>query len=52
MYAWIWRRLPGTLTTRALIAVTLVLLVAAVLWLWIFPWAYTHLPLDSAGFAG
>lgn len=52
MYAWIWRHLPGTLARRAALAAGLLLAVLAILWLWIFPWACVHLPLDSAGFAG
>jgi hypothetical protein len=44
MYGAIWRALPGPTVVRALIALLLVLAVVAVLFLWVFPWAETHLP--------
>jgi hypothetical protein len=52
MYPWIWHHLPGPLPLRLLSAAGLALAVAAVLWLWVFPWFYGHVPLDSVGFAG
>lgn len=52
MYFWIWRRLPGPFPARLAASAGLALVVAAVLWVWIFPWAYAHIPLDSVGFAG
>lgn len=52
MYAWIWRHLPGNLAVRVLISAALAFTVLAVLWMWVFPWADVHLPLDPAGFAG
>jgi hypothetical protein len=49
MYRWIWLRLPGGPGTRT-VELTLVLLaVAALLWLVVFPWASLHLPVDQAG---
>lgn len=44
MYAEIWHRLPGPTPVRALIALVLILLVVAALFLWVFPWAEQHLP--------
>jgi hypothetical protein len=44
MYGAIWRALPGPTIVRALIAVVLVLVVVAALFLWVFPWAEQHLP--------
>ena len=44
MYGAIWRVLPGPTPVRALIAALLALAVAAVLFLWVFPWAEQHLP--------
>jgi hypothetical protein len=37
MYAWLWRKLPGSLPIRVLLAVVLVTAVAAVLWKVVFP---------------
>jgi hypothetical protein len=49
MYRWIWQRLPGGPGTRT-VGLTLVLLaVAALLWLAVFPWASLNLPVDQAG---
>lgn len=50
MYGWIWQRLPGSTAARAGALTALALAVATVLWLWVFPWAASHLPLDSTGF--
>ncbi len=44
MYAELWQRLPGPTPVRALITLVLILLVVAVLFLWVFPWAEQHLP--------
>jgi hypothetical protein len=44
MYTQMWQRLPGPTPVRSLIALTLVLIVVAVLFLWVFPWAEQHLP--------
>jgi hypothetical protein len=52
MYPWIWRHLPGPLPAKAITAALLALVVIAALWVWAFPWADTHLPLDTVDFAG
>jgi hypothetical protein len=52
MYAWIWRRIPGPTPARLLISAAMLLVAVAILWQWLFPWMYTHVPLDSVGFAG
>jgi hypothetical protein len=44
MYAELWQRLPGPTPVRALITLVLIVLVVAVLFLWVFPWAEQHLP--------
>lgn len=44
MYAWIWRHLPGPRWLRALQLVVAFLLIVAVLFVWVFPWAETWLP--------
>jgi hypothetical protein len=49
MYRWIWLRLPGGPRVRT-VELTLVLLaVAALLWLAVFPWVSLHLDVDPAG---
>jgi hypothetical protein len=52
MYSWIWHRLPGPLPARLATATVLALVAATILWLWIFPWFYAHVPLDSVAFDG
>ena len=44
MYAWIWRRLPGPLPVRLVIALALVAAVVLLLFTTVFPWAETSLP--------
>lgn len=52
MYSWIWHRLPGSAPVRAGALAAVALALAAVLWLWVFPWAASHLPLDGTAFTG
>ncbi len=52
MYAWVWHRLPGRTPARAGTIALIILAVAAALWLFVFPWASIHLPIDMAGFSG
>jgi hypothetical protein len=47
MYAWIWRRLPGGTRSKALLALVLVLAVAALLLLVVFPWVEPQLPFNQ-----
>lgn len=47
MYGWIWRHLPGGVTSRALLSLLLVLVVAALLLFVVFPWADPHLPFND-----
>jgi hypothetical protein len=44
MYGALWRALPGGTASKALISALLFLVVVAVLFLWVFPWAENHLP--------
>lgn len=44
MYAAIWRRLPGPLWFRVLLALVLVLAVVYVLFTWVFPLIAPHMP--------
>ncbi|MCW2889320.1 MAG: hypothetical protein QOE54_4660 [Streptosporangiaceae bacterium] len=52
MYAWIWRSLPGRPATKALVAVGLVLVLTAVLWYVVFPWAEPKLQFDHGTVEG
>jgi hypothetical protein len=52
MYAWLWHRLPGRTPARAGVMALIILVVAAALWFYVFPWASLHLPIDSSGFTG
>ena len=44
MYGWIWRRLPGPVPLRLLLALLLAALVVLVLFTTVFPWAENSLP--------
>ena len=44
MYGWIWRTLPGGLPGKLIGSALLVLAVAALLFLVVFPWAEPRLP--------
>lgn len=44
MYGWLWRRLPGPVPVRVVLAAILLLAVVAVLFLWVFPWVEEQLP--------
>ena len=47
MYAWIWRRLPGGIRSKALIALLLFLAVTALLLFVVFPWVEPRLPFNQ-----
>jgi hypothetical protein len=47
MYAWIWRKLPGTIGVKALIAAVLVVGAVALLMFVIFPWVEPRLPFND-----
>lgn len=44
MYGWIWHRLPGNAAVRAVLSLLMFLVVVAVLFTWVFPWAEPLLP--------
>ena len=46
MYGWIWRKLPGGRTAKIVEAIVLAVIVVALLFLWVFPWISTALPID------
>ncbi len=48
MYEWIWRRLPASAAGGKAVWMTLlVVVVLALLWFLVFPWATVHLPIDQ-----
>ncbi|SDM10351.1 hypothetical protein SAMN05421869_13631 [Nonomuraea jiangxiensis] len=47
MYAWLWRKLPGSLPIRVLTAAVLVIAVVAVLWYAVFPLFEPMVPVDE-----
>jgi hypothetical protein len=47
VYAWIWRRLPGDLRSKALLAALLALAVVALLLFVVFPWVEPRLPFSA-----
>ena len=46
MYAWIWRRLPGTWPTKTATALGLAIAAAAIFWYVVFPWAEPKVQFD------
>lgn len=46
MYGWIWRKLPGSPVAKICQAVVLAIIAVAVLFLWVFPWLATVMPID------
>ncbi len=52
MYGWLWRALPGGWGSKVVSLILIFALVAVVLWLFVFPWAALHLPIDQAGVVG
>jgi hypothetical protein len=49
VYEWIWNRLPGGTGTRGASIVVIMVALAALLWLVVFPWATIHLAIDTVG---
>lgn len=47
MYAYLWRRLPGPLPVRVLLALALLATAVAVLFLVVFPWVEPRLALND-----
>lgn len=47
MYAFIWRRLPGPLVVRILLALLLVAAVVVALFAWVFPAIEPYMPLNE-----
>lgn len=52
MYGWLWHLLPGGTAARAGTMTVIILALAAALWVFVFPWASVHLPVDASGFGG
>jgi hypothetical protein len=51
MYGWIWRRLPGPLPVRVLLAVVLVVVIVLLLFTVVFPWVEPRLPFGDVTIA-
>ncbi|MFG2071779.1 hypothetical protein [Nonomuraea maritima] len=47
MYAWIWRKLPGSTPAKILTAAVLVTVVGVVLWYAVFPFLEPAVTLDE-----
>jgi hypothetical protein len=47
VYAWIWRRLPGSTAVRVLEALLLIVAVVALLLFVVFPWIEPQLPFND-----
>lgn len=47
MYAWLWRRLPGPVAVRVLIAVALAVAVLAACFVWVYPAIAPHMPFNQ-----
>ena len=52
MYSFIWSKLPGPTVVKLLIALVLFAAVVAALFLWVFPWIDTVLPLQDVTIDG
>ncbi|WP_131738798.1 hypothetical protein [Actinomadura roseirufa] len=46
MYAWIWRRLPGTWQVKTAVAAVLLIVAGLLLWYVVFPWLDPRLQFD------
>ena len=47
MYGWIWRKLPGGTPAKLAQCVLIAAAIVAVLFLVVFPWLTTRLPIDQ-----
>lgn len=47
MYGWIWRKLPGSTPAKLAQCAALLILALVLLFLVIFPFLSTHLPIDK-----
>ena len=47
MYGWIWRKLPGGTPVKVAQCVLIAAVIVAVLFLVVFPWLTTRLPIDQ-----
>jgi len=47
MYSWIWRKLPGGLPGKIIGTVVLLVLAAALLFFYVFPWVEPKLPVGD-----
>ena len=49
MYEWIWHKLPGGAALRTSSLAVILVAVAVLLWVLVFPWATVHLAIDQVG---
>jgi predicted membrane protein len=52
MYGWLWKRLPGSVWIKCAIATVAAVVLVAILFLWVFPWAAPLLPFDQQTVGG
>ena len=52
MYAWLWRRLPGSALERVGLALATVVVVGVLLWYLVFPWVEPKLQFDHGTVEG
>ena len=52
MYGWLWRHMQGSSPAKVATIAIIAALTLAALWFAMFPWAASHLPLDSGPVAG
>ena len=47
MYGCIWRKLPGGTAAKTGQIIGIMVVVIALVFLWVFPWITSHLPIDQ-----
>jgi hypothetical protein len=52
MYGWLWRHLPGETPQRLAIAAGAMIVAAALLWYFVFPWVEPKLQFDHGTVGG
>ncbi|HLI37289.1 MAG TPA: hypothetical protein VKV80_08100 [Streptosporangiaceae bacterium] len=52
MYGWLWRMLPGRSASKAALMTLILAAAAAALWIFVFPWAQAHIPIDGSSIGG
>jgi hypothetical protein len=52
MYAWLWRRLPGSTVERTCFTLAAVIILGLLLWYFLFPWVEPKLQFDHGTVGG